>query len=138
MIRIFFFLSLTLQISDLRITDSGTYQCLVQTTEGTDYKTITLSVVGKAFLRISNSVHFFFSSTGLLFWEWSCLAAATHGHFWAVKSNSHFENETKPVITQFDREKAADIFKIEVLAEVFITITVCVLLRFHLIFKTKH
>lgn len=33
-----------LKISDLRITDSGIYQCLVQTTEGTDYKTITLSV----------------------------------------------------------------------------------------------
>ncbi|KAM4719232.1 programmed cell death 1 ligand 1-like [Anableps anableps] len=33
-----------LQISDVRMTDSGTYQCLVQTEEGTDYKTITLSV----------------------------------------------------------------------------------------------
>ncbi|MEQ2299371.1 hypothetical protein AMECASPLE_014440 [Ameca splendens] len=33
-----------LQISDLRISDSGTYQCLVQTAEGSDYKTITLSV----------------------------------------------------------------------------------------------
>ncbi|XP_072228394.1 uncharacterized protein [Leuresthes tenuis] len=33
-----------LQMSDLRINDSGTYQCVVQTAEGTDYKTITLSV----------------------------------------------------------------------------------------------
>ncbi|KAK5620189.1 hypothetical protein CRENBAI_000686, partial [Crenichthys baileyi] len=33
-----------LQISDVRISDSGTYQCLVQTAEGNDYKTITLSV----------------------------------------------------------------------------------------------
>ncbi|XP_075945931.1 programmed cell death 1 ligand 1-like [Anarhichas minor] len=34
-----------LQISRLRINDSGTYQCLVQTAEGADYKAITLSVV---------------------------------------------------------------------------------------------
>ncbi|XP_039634963.1 uncharacterized protein LOC120545054 isoform X2 [Perca fluviatilis] len=34
-----------LQVSRLRINDSGTYQCLVQTEEGADYKTITLSVV---------------------------------------------------------------------------------------------
>ncbi|XP_037607921.1 uncharacterized protein LOC119477840 [Sebastes umbrosus] len=34
-----------LQISRLRINDSGTYQCLVQTAEGSDYKTISLSVV---------------------------------------------------------------------------------------------
>ncbi|KAK2888389.1 hypothetical protein Q8A73_019837 [Channa argus] len=34
-----------LQVSRLRINDSGTYQCLVQTGEGADYKTITLSVV---------------------------------------------------------------------------------------------
>ncbi|KAM6901225.1 uncharacterized protein PEZ65_019392 [Lycodopsis pacificus] len=34
-----------LQISRLRINDSGTYQCLVQTAEGADYKTMTLSVV---------------------------------------------------------------------------------------------
>ncbi|XP_020563390.1 programmed cell death 1 ligand 2 [Oryzias latipes] len=33
-----------LQLSNLRINDSGTYQCLVQTTDGTDYKTMTLSV----------------------------------------------------------------------------------------------
>ncbi|XP_076613405.1 butyrophilin subfamily 2 member A2-like isoform X2 [Chaetodon auriga] len=33
-----------LQISRLRINDSGTYQCMVQTGEGADYKTITLSV----------------------------------------------------------------------------------------------
>ncbi|XP_015236525.1 PREDICTED: programmed cell death 1 ligand 1-like isoform X2 [Cyprinodon variegatus] len=33
-----------LQISDLRITDSGSYQCFIQTTEGHDYKTISLSV----------------------------------------------------------------------------------------------
>ncbi|XP_047425023.1 uncharacterized protein LOC124996249 [Mugil cephalus] len=34
-----------LQISNLRINDSGNYQCLVQTEEGADYKTISLSVV---------------------------------------------------------------------------------------------
>ncbi|XP_044030586.1 CD276 antigen-like [Siniperca chuatsi] len=34
-----------LQISRLRINDTGTYQCLVQTKEGADYKKITLSVV---------------------------------------------------------------------------------------------
>ncbi|KAK5851920.1 hypothetical protein PBY51_023433 [Eleginops maclovinus] len=34
-----------LKISRLRINDSGTYQCLVQTGEGADYKTTTLSVV---------------------------------------------------------------------------------------------
>ncbi|KAG7223921.1 hypothetical protein INR49_015177 [Caranx melampygus] len=34
-----------LQVSGLRINDSGTYQCLVQTIEEADYKTITLSVV---------------------------------------------------------------------------------------------
>ncbi|XP_070706688.1 programmed cell death 1 ligand 1 isoform X2 [Pempheris klunzingeri] len=33
-----------LQVSRLRINDSGTYQCLVQTEKGADYKTITLSV----------------------------------------------------------------------------------------------
>ncbi|XP_036972161.1 uncharacterized protein LOC119029453 isoform X2 [Acanthopagrus latus] len=33
-----------LQISRLRINDSGTYQCLVKTGEGADYKKITLSV----------------------------------------------------------------------------------------------
>ncbi|XP_070781071.1 uncharacterized protein [Enoplosus armatus] len=33
-----------LQVSRLRINDSGTYKCLVQTEEGADYKTITLSV----------------------------------------------------------------------------------------------
>ncbi|KAM4528083.1 uncharacterized protein PAE49_000042 isoform 2-T2 [Odontesthes bonariensis] len=33
-----------LEMSNLRMSDSGTYQCLVQTAEGTDYKTITLSV----------------------------------------------------------------------------------------------
>ncbi|KAM9734837.1 uncharacterized protein ACNS7B_014290 isoform 1-T2 [Menidia menidia] len=33
-----------LQMSNLRINDSGTYQCLIQSAEGTDYKTITLSV----------------------------------------------------------------------------------------------
>ncbi|XP_056260138.1 immunoglobulin superfamily member 11-like isoform X1 [Seriola aureovittata] len=33
-----------LKISKLRITDSGTYQCFVQTGEGADYKIITLSV----------------------------------------------------------------------------------------------
>ncbi|XP_055369417.1 programmed cell death 1 ligand 1 isoform X2 [Betta splendens] len=33
-----------LQISSLRINDSGTYQCRVQTKEGADYKTMTLSV----------------------------------------------------------------------------------------------
>lgn len=36
-----------LQISRLRINDSGTYQCSVQTARGADYKTITLSVVGE-------------------------------------------------------------------------------------------
>ncbi|XP_008422256.1 programmed cell death 1 ligand 1 isoform X1 [Poecilia reticulata] len=44
-----------IQISDLRITDSGTYQCLVQTTEGTDYKTITLSV-GAQYHSISKRI----------------------------------------------------------------------------------
>ncbi|XP_029372452.1 programmed cell death 1 ligand 1-like [Echeneis naucrates] len=34
-----------LQVSRLRINDSGTYQCLVQTAEGADYKKITLSVI---------------------------------------------------------------------------------------------
>ncbi|XP_034752640.1 butyrophilin subfamily 2 member A2-like isoform X2 [Etheostoma cragini] len=34
-----------LQVSGLRINDSGTYQCLVQTEDGADYKKITLSVV---------------------------------------------------------------------------------------------
>ncbi|KAL3041574.1 hypothetical protein OYC64_019706 [Pagothenia borchgrevinki] len=34
-----------LKISRLRINDSGTYQCFVQTGEGADYKTTTLSVV---------------------------------------------------------------------------------------------
>ncbi|XP_041825113.1 programmed cell death 1 ligand 1-like isoform X2 [Melanotaenia boesemani] len=33
-----------LQVSNLRINDSGNYQCLVQAAEGTDYKTISLSV----------------------------------------------------------------------------------------------
>ncbi|KAM9306252.1 uncharacterized protein KZ484_026747 [Pholidichthys leucotaenia] len=33
-----------IEISQLRIDDSGTYQCLVQTGEGADYKTISLSV----------------------------------------------------------------------------------------------
>ncbi|XP_034565672.1 uncharacterized protein si:ch211-241b2.5 [Notolabrus celidotus] len=33
-----------LQISRLRINDSGRYQCLVETSEGADYKAITLSV----------------------------------------------------------------------------------------------
>ncbi|XP_042364776.1 uncharacterized protein si:ch211-241b2.5 [Plectropomus leopardus] len=33
-----------LEISRLRINDSGNYQCLVRTKEGTDYKAITLSV----------------------------------------------------------------------------------------------
>ncbi|XP_020485536.2 programmed cell death 1 ligand 1 isoform X2 [Labrus bergylta] len=33
-----------LQISRLKINDSGTYKCLVQTSEGADYKPITLSV----------------------------------------------------------------------------------------------
>ncbi|XP_037835228.1 programmed cell death 1 ligand 1 isoform X2 [Kryptolebias marmoratus] len=33
-----------IRLSNLKISDSGTYQCLVQTAEGTDYKTITLSV----------------------------------------------------------------------------------------------
>ncbi|XP_035464659.1 butyrophilin subfamily 2 member A2 [Scophthalmus maximus] len=34
-----------LKLSRLRINDSGTYQCLVETAEGADYKTIALSVV---------------------------------------------------------------------------------------------
>ncbi|GLD55223.1 uncharacterized protein AKAME5_000774600 [Lates japonicus] len=34
-----------LQVSRLRINDSGVYQCLVQTGEGADYKAITLSVI---------------------------------------------------------------------------------------------
>ncbi|XP_022617793.1 CD276 antigen-like [Seriola dumerili] len=34
-----------LKVSKLRITDSGTYQCFVQTGEGADYKTITLSII---------------------------------------------------------------------------------------------
>ncbi|XP_062269526.1 uncharacterized protein LOC133975561 [Platichthys flesus] len=34
-----------LKLSNLRINDSGTYQCLVETAKGADYKTITLSVV---------------------------------------------------------------------------------------------
>nr|XP_040054332.1 uncharacterized protein LOC120832246 isoform X2 [Gasterosteus aculeatus aculeatus] len=34
-----------LQVSRLRINDSGTYQCSVQTEQGADYKAITLSVV---------------------------------------------------------------------------------------------
>ncbi|XP_074545773.1 uncharacterized protein LOC141805007 [Halichoeres trimaculatus] len=33
-----------IQISELRISDSGTYQCLVDTSEGADYKAITLSI----------------------------------------------------------------------------------------------
>lgn len=48
--------SVTLQVSRLRINDSGTYQCLVQTEEGADYKTITLSVRGK--FQICDSVTF--------------------------------------------------------------------------------
>ncbi|XP_032426896.1 programmed cell death 1 ligand 1 isoform X1 [Xiphophorus hellerii] len=44
-----------IQISDLRITDSGTYQCLVQTTEGTDYKTIALSV-GAPYHSVSKQI----------------------------------------------------------------------------------
>lgn len=36
-----------LQVSRLRINDSGTYQCLVKTGKGTDYKITTLSVMGK-------------------------------------------------------------------------------------------
>ncbi|XP_026153861.1 programmed cell death 1 ligand 1-like [Mastacembelus armatus] len=34
-----------LQVSRLRINDSGTYRCLVDTREGADYKTMTLSVI---------------------------------------------------------------------------------------------
>ncbi|CAB1459877.1 unnamed protein product, partial [Pleuronectes platessa] len=34
-----------LKLSNLQINDSGTYQCLVETAKGADYKTITLSVV---------------------------------------------------------------------------------------------
>uniref|UniRef100_A0A3Q1E9Z9 Uncharacterized LOC110958732 n=1 Tax=Acanthochromis polyacanthus TaxID=80966 RepID=A0A3Q1E9Z9_9TELE len=34
-----------LEMSRLRINDSGTYQCLVQTSDGDDYKSISLSVV---------------------------------------------------------------------------------------------
>ncbi|XP_060929892.1 uncharacterized protein LOC133004128 [Limanda limanda] len=34
-----------LKLSNLRINDSGMYQCLVETAKGADYKTITLSVV---------------------------------------------------------------------------------------------
>ncbi|KAL6097015.1 cd274 [Pungitius sinensis] len=34
-----------LQVSRLRINDSGIYQCLVQTEQGADYKAITLSVI---------------------------------------------------------------------------------------------
>lgn len=33
-----------LQISKLRVSDSGTYQCLVQTSEGADYKAVVLTV----------------------------------------------------------------------------------------------
>ncbi|XP_054896383.1 programmed cell death 1 ligand 1-like isoform X3 [Poeciliopsis prolifica] len=44
-----------IQISDLRITDSGTYQCLVQTAEGTDYKTIALSV-GAPYHSVSKQI----------------------------------------------------------------------------------
>lgn len=39
--------SFTFQVSGLRINDSGTYRCLVQTVEEADYKTISLSVEGK-------------------------------------------------------------------------------------------
>nr|XP_057913825.1 programmed cell death 1 ligand 2-like isoform X2 [Doryrhamphus excisus] len=34
-----------LQVSRLRINDSGTYQCVVQTSEGADYKDVKLSVI---------------------------------------------------------------------------------------------
>ncbi|XP_061589395.1 butyrophilin subfamily 2 member A2-like [Cololabis saira] len=44
-----------LQLSNLRINDSGTYQCLVQTAEGTDYKTITLSV-GAAYKSVTKRI----------------------------------------------------------------------------------
>uniref|UniRef100_A0A3B4BMK8 Ig-like domain-containing protein n=1 Tax=Periophthalmus magnuspinnatus TaxID=409849 RepID=A0A3B4BMK8_9GOBI len=41
-----------LQISNLRISDSGKYQCFVQTEAGADYKTLTLSVFGDIDKRI--------------------------------------------------------------------------------------
>ncbi|KAM6903048.1 uncharacterized protein FYW49_016555 [Xenentodon cancila] len=44
-----------LQLSNLRISDSGTYQCLVQAAQGTDYKTITLSV-GAAYKSVTKRI----------------------------------------------------------------------------------
>ncbi|CAJ1070907.1 uncharacterized protein si:ch211-241b2.5 [Xyrichtys novacula] len=44
MIKPIFTFYVSLQISRLRINDSGVYQCLVETPEGADYKRITLSV----------------------------------------------------------------------------------------------
>lgn len=61
------------QISDLRIGDSGTYQCLVQIGEEADYKEVLLSVTGDDPLL----VFVFFS--------------LKRGHFWSSLSN----NETK-------------------------------------------
>ncbi|XP_054468529.1 programmed cell death 1 ligand 1-like [Anoplopoma fimbria] len=45
-----------LQVSRLRINDSGTYQCLVQTAEGVDYKMITLSVVAP-YKSVTKRIH---------------------------------------------------------------------------------
>ncbi|XP_034048023.1 programmed cell death 1 ligand 1 isoform X2 [Thalassophryne amazonica] len=44
-----------LQVSMLRINDSGVYQCLVQTEEGADYKTVVLSVEAP-YKKVSKSV----------------------------------------------------------------------------------
>lgn len=67
----------TSQLSELRINDSGTYQCLVQTDEGADYKEIALSVTGKE--QVTAVV-----ALKTLFWEWACSLARVHGHFWAI------------------------------------------------------
>lgn len=46
----------TLQVSKLRINDTGTYQCFVATKEGADYKMIILSVKGS--YRVCEGVTF--------------------------------------------------------------------------------
>ncbi|TNN78966.1 Programmed cell death 1 ligand 1 [Liparis tanakae] len=45
-----------IQVSRLRINDSGSYQCVVSTEEGADYKTTRLSVVGLYFELTSLAV----------------------------------------------------------------------------------
>lgn len=84
------------QISRLRINDTGTYQCLVNTEQGADYKEVHLSVTGDCpLMRLC------------IFRQWDSDVLTSQRGRSFLGSSTQCESKTKTRVTQFSKASVA-------------------------------